>query len=751
MPPRTTRPQSPGHVVTAVLVSHDGARWLGDSLAALSAQVRPPQRVVAVDTGSTDGSADLVASALGESAVVRVARDTPLGVAVKAGLDAFDGAPAPPGTRRAMTEWVWLLHDDCAPEPTALRELLAQAVEQPSVACFGPKTLSWDGGRLLEMGLTVDSSGRRQTGLEERELDQGQHDEVGDVLAVGTAGMLVRRDLWDRLGGLDPAWPLFGDDVDFGWRLNAIGERIRVAPRAVVRHAAALGRGLRPADAAPGRPAAVARRHGLQVVLANTGPVLAPLLAIRYVVEALARALGLLVIRRPVAAADELVGTGGALRHPAAVLAARRQRRNRTVAHSELRSLLAPASLRGRRFGDAIAEMLRGREAAEERRLRRAPVETGPVSEEVESLDLGDTGWVLRAVRRPGVLLALALTALGLLASRDVIGAMLHGGRLLPAPAGAADLWSTYRAAWHPVGLGSTTPTPPFIAVLALFSTVLLGKVWLVVDILVLGAVPLAGLSAYLSARSLTDSWRLRMWAAVSYAVLPALTGAVAGGRIDVVAAMVLLPVVARSVGRALFAGPSSPNRWLGTGLLLAVLVAVAPIAWPMAAAALLATVGVLAGERRRRLLGAVTMLAVPLVALLPWTASVLRHPRLLLNGAGLPEAVRTRLPLPPADVLLLHPGGPAQPPLWVLAPLLLAALAALVRQRGARAARAGLVTFAIGIAATGVVTRFTGTGADPAARPWTGVPMAFAAVGMLMAGLVAAERARAALRQHSF
>ena len=40
--------------------------------------------------------------------------------------------------------------------------------------------------------------------LDEDEIDQGQHDDREDVLAVGTAGMLVRPAVWDELGGTDP-------------------------------------------------------------------------------------------------------------------------------------------------------------------------------------------------------------------------------------------------------------------------------------------------------------------------------------------------------------------------------------------------------------------------------------------------------------------------------------------------------------------------------------------------------------------
>src|SRR5947208_7258942 len=70
------------HRVTAVLVSHDGARWLPYVLEALGRLARAPQRVVAVDTGSTDESRELLAEALGASAVLELPGSTGFGAAV---------------------------------------------------------------------------------------------------------------------------------------------------------------------------------------------------------------------------------------------------------------------------------------------------------------------------------------------------------------------------------------------------------------------------------------------------------------------------------------------------------------------------------------------------------------------------------------------------------------------------------------------------------------------------------------------
>src|SRR4051794_41192162 len=103
MPPRSPRLQFPRQVVTAVLVVHDGDRWLDRCLDAIREQRRRPQRLVVVDTGSVDGSVEIVAAAGDEIELVRLARDTGFGVALAAGLGAADAPPRPrprgPGTQ----------------------------------------------------------------------------------------------------------------------------------------------------------------------------------------------------------------------------------------------------------------------------------------------------------------------------------------------------------------------------------------------------------------------------------------------------------------------------------------------------------------------------------------------------------------------------------------------------------------------------------------------------------------------------
>ena len=129
-----------------MIVAHDGAAWLPRVMDALAKQTRPVQRVVAVDTGSTDRGGSMLAQAFGRAAVFGMDRATGYGVAVAKALrhrSANAHVPLSGSSRDDRTEWVWLLHDDSEPAPDALQRLLAGAREAPQAAVFGPKIMDW--------------------------------------------------------------------------------------------------------------------------------------------------------------------------------------------------------------------------------------------------------------------------------------------------------------------------------------------------------------------------------------------------------------------------------------------------------------------------------------------------------------------------------------------------------------------------------------------------------------------------------
>ncbi len=597
--------------VTALLVTHDGARWLPAVLAGLTGQTLPVDRVAVVDTTSRDTSVDLVREGLAglRAPVVLdvVPGSTSYPAAVRHGL-----ALVPAAAEEPDDEWVWLLHDDSNPEPTALAALLEAADAHPEAAVLGPKLREWPSlRRLLEVGLTISGTGHRETGLERGEYDQGQHDAVREVLAVNTAGMLVRRRVLEALGGLDEELPIFGNDIDFGWRAAQAGHRTLVVPQAVVFHAEAAHRGVRRTPLTGRHTHYQERRAALFTSLANVPARALPWQYVRLFLGSLLRVLGFLAVRSVGEALDELAATLSVHGRPRQVLAARRERAARREGEpAGVRHLLAPPWLPYRHGLDFVTDLAsaatsQAADVAERRRAARTPdavvAERRRASaEDDEDAYLTDTGLVARFFTNPVAVVLVLFGVLALLAGREAFGS-ITGGALSPVPAGASDWWQLHVASWHPLGTGTDVPAPAYVLPFALAASLLLGHTGAVVSGLMLLAVPVAAWGAWRLlgvVGRLVDPlglprW-LVVWGALTYALVPVSSGAWAEGRFGTVAVAALLPWTARAALG--FVDPDRDRRWRAawrTGLLLALGAAFVPGLWLFA---LLAT-GVVLGS----------------------------------------------------------------------------------------------------------------------------------------------------------
>ncbi|MGW9453521.1 glycosyltransferase family 2 protein [Streptomyces sp. NPDC055632] len=770
----SSTPEFPRHVVTAVLVTHDGARWLPDALAGLLAQERPVQNVVAADTGSADDSAQLVADAVGADRVLHLARRTGFGAAVEeaartapvlgpedlpylkrpSGWDpvnrtwndeAYDLPELPHGE---PVQWLWLLHDDCAPEPDALAELLRVADSDAYAAVVGPKLRGWyDRKQLLETGVSIARSGRRWTGLDRREQDQGQHDQVRSVLSVSTAGMLIRRDVFEELGGFDRRLPLMRDDVDLCWRAHAAGHRVLIAPDAVLRHAEAAARERRTVDCA-GRTAAnphrVDKAGAVYTLLANTRGAALPYVFVRLVLSTLLRTLAYLVGKVPGQAVDEVMGLLATLLRPEKILAARKRRKNPAVAAGELRPLFPPPGATVRAAVEQLTANFGGNEA-DSGGSRHGVVESGPGGDDADYLEIEQFARLKKIARRPGPVLFALLLVVSLVACRNLFsGGSLAGGALLPAPDTVSGLWSRYADTWHPLGTGGTQSAPPYLAVLAALSALFLGSTSTALTLLLVCSVPLAGLTAYFASRGIVESRLLRAWGAVAYAFLPAATGALATGRLGTAVLAILLPLIGRAAVAA--HGFNRPDRgsWRATwayALLLTFTTAFTPVVWPLA---VLLGLGVLAVRRSDATAYGLRFLAAvgtPLLVLAPWSLTLLTDPSALLREAGVDLRTGTATAL---DLLGTSPGGPGTTGGLLLIGLVLAGLAGLLREERRLAVHAAWAAALAGLLLAVLTNGAGGTG-------WAGPATLVYGAALIAAGLIGAEGGRTRVAAHGF
>lgn len=614
----------------AVLVVHDGLAWLDAALDAVSDQTYEHLEVLAVDSGSTDGSRELLLERLGHERVLVAERDLGFPAAVGMALDSALAAGS-------EAEWILFLHDDLIPEPDMVEHLVAHGVDDPRVGVVGPKLVRHDDpGRLQQVGMAIDLTGRAESGLEADELDQGQRDRDRPVLYVSTAGMLVRREVFDGLGRLDRRYHVFRDDLDLCWRVWLAGYDVEVAPDAVARHVRAVSNYQRLGQTEALGPRYFAERNTLATLLKCYGPARLVMVLPLFLLVGVAKVLGFIATRRLNDAWQTVRAWGWNLVHVRETLRLRRPIQDgRVRTDRELAPLFARIAPRLRAYGEAIADRMAGGDVD-------IPAPTR------DDLDDDESGLrVVRFTRRhPVFVMGLALTVLGLVVIVPFLRpGLVRGGELAPWPASPMAFLRTYASGWHEVGgIATSSPPSPAQALLGLFGFLTLGNEWLAPRLLLFGTLPVAWVLT-LRAGTLVAGTRIpRVVAATAYALSPPAVAALVTGRLGGLVAVATLPALALAGVRLADVHRPPANAWratAGAAILGAVLVAFEPTAAPLllvaVAVGLVAIAGVQASPEARRSASVRILLAAAgaFVLLLPWTVELVRPGSPVLGGFG--------------------------------------------------------------------------------------------------------------------
>jgi GT2 family glycosyltransferase len=728
--------------VTALLVLRGPVAALPETLDALAGQTRAPERLVVVDLGQDGNAVEVVraheqlASAIPSIRFVTVRDAATLGGAVREALtaisdaDVLEGSPSSAGG--STVDHLWVLTADSAATPSALARLLDAIRRSPSVGAAGPKLLEWqDSSRLRSVGFQVTRSGRLIPSPAPGEPDQGQYDRRTDVLAVPLTGMLVERALFESLGGPEPVLGRLGGELDLGWRAQQAGRRVVVVTRAMLRTGA---------EGPATEPVTALRRQARRTALARCSAPMLPFLAVWVVVSCVLAGGGLLLAKRPRAAWAEVSDLGAVLL-PGRVMAARwRSRRVREVSRRHLTGLFVRSGTVLRHAGDLVHDQVSFESQPSAERTATA-VESGPVSDEAEDLNILGSTWLSRSARNPGLWAVVLVTVVAVAASRNLGGTILQryengvaGGELVGARTNAGSLWHLWLDGWHGSGLGRSGQLGPHLPVLSALAWVLAhlpvvptpsSPGGAAVAVLVGLAMPLSTCTAYLGARVVTHSRWPRALAALAWSTTAVLTTAVAAGRLGGVVAAILLPLVAAGFALAARRGGSATVT-AATVLATAVAVAFLPA---LGVLTCVTGLGILLLGRGAARLRGLALAVGPVVLLGPWVAELVARPELLLTGPGLSVWGPTQAQ--PWQLALLHPGGIASTPLVLSLPVVVAGVLGLLR--GGRPAWVLSVLAVTGLAA-GLAAPRVHLGTVPEGQPYAGEPIAaWAGSGLLL------------------
>ncbi|MEO5678619.1 MAG: glycosyltransferase family 2 protein, partial [Acidimicrobiales bacterium] len=487
--------------VVAVMVVRDPGPWFEDSLVALGDQDYAAFSILVIDAASAEDPTDRVAAAVPSAFVRRLHTDPGYAAAANEVLKVVKGA-----------SHLLFVHDDVAPAPDAVRMLL-EAAYRGNAGITTPKLVDWDDPDvLLAVGESADMLGRPVSIVEPGEIDQGQHDGEREVLVAPGACLLVRADLFQRLGGFDRAATLGGEDLDLCWRAAVAGARTLTAPAARVRHRAALTNGGRRSPLGDLRQ--LEAQHRLRAALVAAPPLRFPVVALVAAGTAILEALVATFLGRRANARMALGAVTANLRSAGSLLGARRRL-------ARLRKGGDPAGVRRQ-----LAR--RGRFGA---LMRQAAADEGDQRTGAELLREGLGGWWVGGLRRH-VLALLALAVVLVVGSRHLLrGSVPQLGTLAALPDDPLHLLRAHLAGARPAGLGGLGAVPAAFPLLGLAGVALLGGTGLVGTVVVLGTLAAGVVGAARLARPI-GSGRATAAAAIAYAAVPLWPDALAGGRL---------------------------------------------------------------------------------------------------------------------------------------------------------------------------------------------------------------------------
>jgi N-acetylglucosaminyl-diphospho-decaprenol L-rhamnosyltransferase len=223
--------------VTAVIVHYETPDLLVRCLGALAASTDVTFEAIVIDNASRGFDANAVLAALPGVTVIENASNAGFAVASNQGL------------RVATGRYELLLNPDAIVEPDALSTMVAYMDTHPDVGCSTARLVQADGNLDLACRRsfpTPQTSFYRMTLLSRvfpksrrlgrynlTYLDEHQETEIDSPCG---AFMLVRHEIIDQVGLLDETYFMYGEDLDWAYRIKQAGWRVMYVPTATVTH-----------------------------------------------------------------------------------------------------------------------------------------------------------------------------------------------------------------------------------------------------------------------------------------------------------------------------------------------------------------------------------------------------------------------------------------------------------------------------------------------------------------------------------
>ena len=204
--------------ISVIIVNYNGKKLLEKCLESLFKINYNNFEVILVDNNSTDESIEFVI------------KNHPNVIVVK--LDSNKGFAEPNniGAKIAKGEYLLFLNNDTVTTTNFISEMV-KVLEKDEKIAICQILLSKPDGNIDSSGDFIDKMGIVYN-------SKTKTDEIKEISSARGASMLIRKKIFDKLGGFDEKFFFSFEDVDLGWRSWILGYKVVIVPNSIVYHSA---------------------------------------------------------------------------------------------------------------------------------------------------------------------------------------------------------------------------------------------------------------------------------------------------------------------------------------------------------------------------------------------------------------------------------------------------------------------------------------------------------------------------------
>ena len=218
--------------VAIVILNWNGEKFLEQFLPVLINKTQIPDvEIIVADNASTDGSIKLLTESFKTIKTILFDKNYGFAEGYNKALVQID------------SEYYLLLNSDIEVGDYWLQPMLKFMEEHKEISACQPKIKSFANRQMFEhagaAGGFIDYLGFpfcRGRVFNKVEVDNGQYDSIVDVFWATGACLMIRSEIYNKVGGLDDAFFAHMEEIDLCWRLNSRGYRLVCIPESVVYH-----------------------------------------------------------------------------------------------------------------------------------------------------------------------------------------------------------------------------------------------------------------------------------------------------------------------------------------------------------------------------------------------------------------------------------------------------------------------------------------------------------------------------------